>query len=82
MFKPKIAKTDYTEAMLPHTRKEVFFDVVKLHFRELILCGVIVFAFSLPMHILTLLEDAYAVNINAQLPENATVEQLQAAYIP
>lgn len=80
MFKPKSAKTDYTRAMLPHTRKEVFFDVVKLHFRELLLCGVIVLVFSLPMHLLTLLEDGYVSTINAQLPENPTEEQLRAAY--
>lgn len=80
MFEPKTAKTDYTQAMLPHTRKEVFIDVVKLHFRELLLCGVIVFLFSLPMHILTLFEDAYIANINSGLPENATSQQLGDAY--
>lgn len=79
MFKPKTANKDYTQAMLPHTRKEVFLDVVKLHFRELLLCGVIVFIFSLPMHILKLLEDAYIANVSSSLPNDATAQQISDA---
>ncbi len=46
------AEKDYTVNMLPHTRKEVFFDTLKLQWRGLILLGLIVLLFSIPIHIL------------------------------
>lgn len=80
MFKPKIAQSDYTPTMLPHTRKEVFIDVVKLHFKDLFLCGVMTLIFSLPMHIIKLLEDFYISSVNSKIPSDATARQLNEAY--
>lgn len=48
LFKPKTAKADFEASMLPSTRREVFFDVVKLHFPKLVVCGVISLLFTLP----------------------------------
>ena len=45
----KIAKQDYTEAMLPQTRKAVFFDVFKLQWRKLLTLGGILVLFAVPM---------------------------------
>lgn len=57
MFKPKVSKTEFEAAMLPSTRKEVFFDVLKLHFSKLSLCGMISLAFSLPFLFMAMARD-------------------------
>lgn len=59
----KIAKQDYEASMLPQTRKAVFFDVCKLQWRKLLILGGILVLFSLPMIILNLLRDGYAIGL-------------------
>ncbi len=59
----KIAKQDYEASMLPQTRKAVFFDVFKLQWRKLLILGGILVLFSLPMVILNLLRDGYAIGL-------------------
>lgn len=48
LFKIKPADTDYSDSMLPTNRKEVFFDVFKLHWRSLFLLGLVVALFAVP----------------------------------
>lgn len=57
MFQPKVSKTEFEAAMLPSTRREVFFDVLKLHFSKLSLCGMISLAFTLPFLFMTMARD-------------------------
>lgn len=57
MFKPKIAQTDFEANMLPATRREVFWDVVKLHFPKLALCGMVSLLFTLPFLFTTMARD-------------------------
>ncbi len=78
-FKPKASNSDYTEAMLPHNRKEVFFDVVKLNWFRLLGLGALVLIFSLPMHIFTLIEDSHNATLLQEL-ESMTAEQQAEAY--
>lgn len=59
----KIATQDYEVSMLPQTRKAVFFDVFKLQWRKLLILGGILVLFSLPMIILNLLRDGYAIGL-------------------
>ncbi len=47
----KIAKTEYTESMLPHNRREVFFDILKLNWKSFLLYGLIMLLCSLPLMI-------------------------------
>lgn len=72
--------TDYTPDMLPTNRKEVFFDVVKLHFWNLIKLGLVLLLFSMPLHLLAIGEDIITGSIYAQV-QNATAEQQQGAYL-
>lgn len=58
-FKPKVAKADYTPGMLPTTHREVFFDVVKLHTRKLLICGFLSFLFTLPFLVSSLMETIF-----------------------
>lgn len=54
----KFASQDYTPSMLPHNRKEVFFDVIQLHWSRFLLYGIGFFLLSLPLHLLSLSETA------------------------
>lgn len=72
--------TDYTPQMLPQNRKEVFFDVLKLHFWGLIKVGLIMLLFSLPLHLAAIAEDIVTGSIYAKIL-NATAEQQQGGYI-
>ncbi len=56
MYKPQSAKEDFSPSMLPHTRKEVFFDVIKLNYRVFIVYGLLMLLFSLPFHLTAILE--------------------------
>lgn len=79
-MKIKKRATDYTPQMLPQNRKEVFFDVVRLHFWDLIKLGLIVLLFSLPLHILAVGEDFVVGSIYARA-QNANEEQKQGGYL-
>ncbi len=46
------ADKDYTINMLPHNRKEVFLDTVKLQWKGLLAVGLILLVCALPMHVL------------------------------
>ncbi len=59
----KIATKDYEASMLPQTRRAVFFDVFKLQWRKLLILGGILVLFSLPMIVLNLLRDGYAIGL-------------------
>ncbi len=75
-FKP--SKTEYTRAMFPQNRRQVFADVVKLHYGKLLGLGLLVFAFSLPLFLSSLLGDIYVGNLTAQLMQ-ATDEKERLA---
>lgn len=59
----KIAKQDYEASMLPQTRRAVFLDVFKLQWRKLLILGGILVLFVLPLIILNLLRDGYAIGL-------------------
>ncbi len=59
----KIAARDYEASMLPQTRRAVFFDVFKLQWRRLLILGGILVLFALPLVVLNLLRDGYAIGI-------------------
>lgn len=65
--KYKLAKTEYTKSMLPQTRKEVFFDVLQLQWRSLLLLGLILLLFYLPLLLSTTVNDLYISNLYASL---------------
>lgn len=72
--------TDYTPDMLPKNRKEVFFDVFKLHFWDFIKLGLVMLLFAFPLHLAAIGEDILTGSIYAQV-QNATAEQQQGAYL-
>ena len=77
--KRRAASKDYTKAMLPQSRKEIFFDVLKLQWRKLLLLGVITALFSLPLLVSALVGDAYAGSMIAAVGASEPEMQAMAA---
>ncbi len=61
----KFASKDYTEEMLPSTRKTLFFDVMKLHWKSFLGYGLIFLLFCLPSHLVSLLQSVYIARLTA-----------------
>lgn len=57
--KTKKASKDYERSMLPQTRRAVFFDVVKLQWRKLLLLAVVLLISALPLLLIAIYEDTY-----------------------
>lgn len=48
-MKQKAAKMDFSEQNLPHNRREVLFDCIKLYWQKLLLLGLILLACAVPL---------------------------------
>ena len=76
LFSVKPAATSYTVSMLPKNRKEVFWDVLRLHWGKFFWMGLLILFCSLPIHLCAILCDIYIANADpSQSPE--TIMQLQ-----
>ena len=58
-MKKKSAQFDYTEALAPHTRKQVFFDCCKVRFLLLFELGALCLLFWSPLLVVSFAEDSY-----------------------
>lgn len=69
MKKRLVVEKDYTAALLPHTRKEVFFDICRLYSGSLLQVGLILLAFAIPLivigHLANENEAAYLIMVQA-----------------
>lgn len=72
----KIASRDFTENMMPHTRKEVFFDVWKMHWFNLLKLGFLLLIAFLPALMLHITCDAYEAKIMAEIGMHASPEMV------
>lgn len=70
------AKTPYTKSMLPHNRRELFFDVVKLNYIQLICMGLVLFAFAVPLIVNVLVSDFYTAQISGAIDTAEASEQI------
>lgn len=77
----KIASTDFTENMMPHTRKEVFFDAWKMHWFDLLKLGFILLIAFVPILMMTVTKDAYEAKLMAEIGVDASQEILQEIQI-
>lgn len=73
------AAVDYTQNMLPQTRKEVFFDVIKLHWFELLKIGGLLLIAFLPILTISVVNDAYEVQRMSQITGISSQEALREA---
>lgn len=66
--------------MLPRNRKEVFFDVLRLQWRSLLLLGLILLLFALPLLLSSVVRDVYVSNFLAALEGTGAEQQPGAGY--
>lgn len=69
--KPKVAKIDFTEASLPHSRRDVFRDVLKNRWKDLLKLGALLLLFSLPLLVFGAVSEINAANIYAEYKNGA-----------
>lgn len=62
--KTKKASKDYEKSMLPQTRREVFFDVVKLQWSKLLRLSLILLIAALPLLLIAVYEDTYVLTVS------------------
>ena len=60
LFKHKPNSKEYTKDMLPHKRKEVFFDVLKLQWKSFLLMGALILAAAIPLLACYAIEQVYS----------------------
>lgn len=78
MFRLKISEQDCNVNMLPHTRRQVWFDVFKLHWGKFLALGLAVLIFLLPSLINTIICELRVAAIMGSYSPSMTSEQRQA----
>ncbi len=69
--KPKVAKKDFTGDNLPHSRRDVFRDVLKNRWKDLLKLGALLLLFSLPLLVFVAVSEINAANIYAEYKNGA-----------
>lgn len=77
-FRAKKASSDFTANMLPQTRKALFFDVVKLQWQNLLLCGLILVIFGIPLLLSLGVEDMFVMSLSQSVDLSDEAQLLQA----
>ena len=72
------ASEDFAPNMLPTTRRQLFNDVLKIHWKRLLVLGCIMLLFTLPLSISQWVQDAYNMYVQtvAQQLESAEAEEM------
>ena len=76
----KFAKADFQRAGLPQTRREVFADVLRIHWRSFLGFAFLFVIFTLPFHLLGIKDDVIQMNVMRDF-SNMTAEQQQTAIL-
>lgn len=74
----KFSSKEYTPNMLPQNRRQVFFDVVQLQWKKLLLLGLILLLLYLPLLLSTVVKDVYVANLYTALEGSSEDTLLQA----
>ncbi len=77
-MKLKASKIDYSKAMLPRTRRAQFLDCFRMNYMLLLKCGLMLFAFALPLIAFCLFMDFYYISIIEHATE--AVEQTKLIF--
>lgn len=80
----KIASRDFTENMMPHTRKEVFSDVCKMYWFDLLKLGCLLLIAFIPVLMMFITNDAYEAKLMSEIGIDAsqeTIEEIRIAVI-
>lgn len=79
--KPKVAKIDFTEASLPHSRRDVFRDILKNRWKDLLKVGALLLLFSLPLLVFGAVGEINAANIYAEYKNGAISAEMYASEV-
>ncbi len=83
LFAPKAAGRDFTLSQMPHNRREVFWDVLRLHWKSLLLMGLLTFLFTVPLHYVGIFQQLQTAEllegVEAAAPEDQRMLLGQAA---
>lgn len=78
--KTKKAEKDFSQSMLPQTRRDIFFDVVKLQWSKLLRLSLILLISALPLLLIAVYEDTYV--LTAYQDAGIPGEQIPAVIAP
>lgn len=75
------SSSDFDVSNLPHTRKEAFYDIIKQRYRLLVLLGILLLCFSLPLILALFVQARINYNISLEITSGAleyqhAIEQL------
>ena len=79
--KPKVAKKDFTGDNLPHSRRDVFRDVLKNRWKDLLKIGALLLLFSLPLLVFGAVGEINAANIYAEYKNGAISAETYASEV-
>ena len=77
-FKQKRANKNYSINLMPTTRKQVLKDILHLHSARVFYIGLILLAFSLPLHTLDLFEDVYVTSLGSDVSSDMAQADIDA----
>ena len=80
-MKQKFSKSDFTKNMLPQSRKAIFRDVMQLHWQKLLLLGVILLVFYIPILLSDMRYDSQVSAIYQAVLESSQAEAAGMAVI-
>ena len=66
-IKTKQSKIEFQENQLPHNRAQVFWDVIKLHWRAILILDLILFVGILPLLVCLFFRDNYALGLSIKV---------------
>ena len=66
-IRTKQSKTEFQSNLLPHNRKQVFWDVIKLHWRTLLLLSLVLLVGVLPLLACLFIRDQYALTLTVKV---------------
>lgn len=69
-MKRKISKTEFTIKNMPHNRIQVFFDIIKNRSSMLLLLGIFLFIFSIPLMLIEYFSNVAVSNLDANVEYN------------
>ena len=81
LFRPKVASKDFDENCLPQSRKEIFFDVLRLQWPKLLMLGVLSMLVSLPLLATAIMRSSvqtngYAAATTGAIKQEAAIMQI------
>ncbi len=77
-FRQRKASKSYNISMMPTTRRQVFKDILHLHFARIMYVGLILLAFSLPLHVVDLFEDVYVTGMVTGITDSTPQSEIEA----